>query len=83
MEERMTPDELKRLKELSHQFAKAKMNLGGLEMQKHYIINDILKIEEESFKFEQEIAEKYGKDAVIDFNTGIITHTTVSAMKKV
>jgi len=69
----LSSEELSEIQTLNNEFTKAKIALGELEIQKvavHQLISDI------KSKFsskEVELIEKYGKDSVINIQTGEVT----------
>jgi hypothetical protein len=70
----LTEQELSLLTELNTEFAKAKMGLGDLEIQKSMLLNDISAMKREFDAQEKVLIEKYGADAIINLKTGEITY---------
>lgn len=70
----LTEQELSLLTELNTEFAKAKMGLGDLEIQKSMLLNDISAMKREFDAQEKNLIEKYGADAIINLKTGEITY---------
>lgn len=70
----LTEQELSSLTELNSNFAKAKMGLGDLEIQKSMLLNDIAGMKREFEAQEKALIEKYGNDAIINLKTGEITY---------
>jgi hypothetical protein len=70
----LTEQELSLLTELNTEFAKAKMGLGDLEIQKSMLLNDISAMKREFDAQEKSLIEKYGADAIINLKTGEITY---------
>lgn len=70
----LTDQELSLLTELNTNFAKAKMGLGDLEIQKSMLLNDISAMKREFDAQEKSLIEKYGADAIINLKTGEITY---------
>jgi hypothetical protein len=70
----LTEQELSLLTELNTNFAKAKMGLGDLEIQKSMLLNDISAMKREFDAQEKSLIEKYGADAIINLKTGEITY---------
>jgi len=70
----LTEQELSSLTELNTNFAKAKMGLGDLEIQKSMLLNDIAGMKREFEAHEKALIEKYGDDAIINLKTGEITY---------
>jgi hypothetical protein len=70
MEKKIDAKELESLQGLNTEFNTIKTQLGDLSLQKHGLC---LKVEEIKTKFqllENELTEKYGKDVVINLETG-------------
>ena len=70
MEKKIEAKELESLQGLNTEFNTIKNQLGDLSLQKHGLC---LKVEEIKTKFqllENELTEKYGKDVVINLETG-------------
>jgi hypothetical protein len=70
----LTEQELSLLTELNTEFAKAKMGLGDLEIQKSMLLNDISTMKREFDAQEKNLIEKYGANAIINLKTGEITY---------
>jgi len=70
----LTEQELSLLTELNTEFAKAKMGLGDLEIQKSILLNDISAMKREFDAQEKNLIEKYGANAIINLKTGEITY---------
>jgi len=70
----LTEQELSLLTELNTEFAKAKMGLGDLEIQKSMLLNDISAMKREFDAQEKNLIEKYGANAIINLKTGEITY---------
>jgi len=70
----LTEQELSLLTELNTEFAKAKMGLGDLEIQKSMLLNDISSMKREFDAQEKNLIEKYGANAIINLKTGEITY---------
>ena len=62
--------ELKELQELNAEFSKLKINLGDLELQKHGICLRVEAIKKDFGAIEVKLMNKYGKDSVINLETG-------------
>tara|TARA_R110000822_G_scaffold14124_1_gene49853 strand:+ start:225 stop:482 length:258 start_codon:yes stop_codon:yes gene_type:complete len=70
MDKKIESKELESLQGLNAEFNTIKTQLGDLSLQKHGLC---LKVEEIKTKFqllENELTEKYGKDVVINLETG-------------
>lgn len=74
--EQVTQEELTKIQELNSEFNKAKMAIGDVELQKLQIINHIEGLKIQFLAHEKELIEKYGADAVINIQTGEVTHKT-------
>jgi len=66
-------EELKNLQECQNQFDGFKLQLGDLEIKKAIISEEILKLRTRFSELETALINKYGKDAVINIQTGEIT----------
>jgi len=62
--------ELNNIKELNKRFNNLKVSLGDAELQKLKIIEEIQSIKQNFQFMESELIKKYGKDSVIDLETG-------------
>jgi hypothetical protein len=71
--EKVTQEELKKIQSMNADFNKAKMALGDIELQKQGIIESINMMRAEFSEHEKMLIEKYGKDAVINVQTGEVT----------
>lgn len=65
--------ELTTIQEMNADFAKSKMALGDLELQKQNIITHVDNLKKEFALFEKGLIDKYGDDAVINLQTGEVT----------
>lgn len=72
----VTKQELQTIQELNSEFNKAKMAIGDVELQKHNIIRHIEELKVQFSTHEQYLIEKYGADAIINIQTGEVTHKT-------
>jgi hypothetical protein len=70
---KVTQEELKTIQEMNNDFNKAKAALGDLELQKHNIIRHIDEMKKLFSDHEKMLIEKYGKDSVINIQTGEVT----------
>lgn len=70
----LTEQELSLLTELNTNFAKAKMGLGDLEIQKSMLLSDIASMKREFEAQEKSLIEEYGANAIINLKTGEITY---------
>jgi len=69
----LTQEELGKIQEMNTEFTKAKMAIGDLEMQKANLIKTIEILRADFAKHELELITKYGKDSVINIQTGEVT----------
>jgi hypothetical protein len=70
----LTAQELTVIQDMNAEFSKLKMAIGDLEMQKSNILKTIEMIRSEFGKHESALIEKYGKDSVINIQTGEVTN---------
>jgi hypothetical protein len=69
-------EELERIQAMNADFAKAKMALGELELNKQSILNQINAMRQEFYDYERLLINKYGQDSVINLQTGEVTKKT-------
>lgn len=69
---KVTTEELKQLRELNQLFQTYKTQLGDLEVKKSLVITEVNKLREDFTILETSLMEKYGKDCVINIETGEI-----------
>jgi len=74
--ESVSQEELTIIQELNAEFNKAKMAIGDAELQKANIIRHIEELKAQFTAHEKLLVEKYGADAVINIQTGEVTHKT-------
>jgi hypothetical protein len=72
----VSQEELVKIQELNSEFNKAKMAIGDVELQKQQILRHIDELKVQFSAHEQSLIEKYGKDAVINIQTGQVTQKT-------
>ena len=72
----LSQEELAKIQGMNNEFTKAKMALGDLELQKQSLLKSIDVLREEFSKQELILIEKYGKDSVINLQTGEVTQKT-------
>lgn len=72
----VTTEELQTIQQMNDAFNKAKLELGDLELTKQSIIRRIDGLRVEFGKHEAGLVEKYGKDSVINIQTGEVTKNT-------
>jgi hypothetical protein len=70
----VTKEELEKIQSMTSDFNKAKVALGETELQKHGILKAIDAMRTEFAMNEKKLIDKYGADAVINIQTGQITH---------
>ncbi len=71
---KLTAEELDFIKKGTSEFTKIKINLGEIELQKQSLIKQAEKIVQAFTNNEKVLIEKYGADAVINTQTGEVTH---------
>jgi hypothetical protein len=69
----ITQDELTKIQEMNSDFSKAKMAIGDVELQKQGLMRHIDAMKAEFSQHEKMLIEKYGKDSVINIQTGEVT----------
>jgi hypothetical protein len=74
--ESVSQEELTIIQELNAEFNKAKMAIGDVELQKINIVRHIEELKAQFTAHEKLLVEKYGSDAVINIQTGEVTHKT-------
>ena len=74
--EQVSQEELTTIQELNAEFNKAKMAIGDVELQKINIVRHIEELKAQFTAHERLLVEKYGADAVINIQTGEVTHKT-------
>jgi hypothetical protein len=74
--EQVSQEELSTIQELNAEFNKAKMAIGDVELQKVNILRHIEELKAQFTAHERLLVEKYGADAVINIQTGEVTHKT-------
>jgi hypothetical protein len=70
----VTNEELKKIQEMTSKFNEAKITLGDMELQKQGLLRHIEMMRMEFAQNEKTLIAKYGEDAVINLQTGQITH---------
>ena len=68
-----TQNELATIQELNSDLNKAKMAIGDIELQKQQILQHIEELKIKFSTHEQLLIDKYGKDSVINIQTGEVT----------
>jgi len=69
-------EELDKIQAMNNEFAKAKMALGELELNKQGILGQINVMRQEFSEYERMLISKYGQDSVINLQTGEVTKKT-------
>ena len=69
----VTQEELTKIQELNSDFNKAKTAIADAELQKQAMIRIIDELKVQFSLHEKLLIEKYGKDAVINIQTGEVT----------
>jgi hypothetical protein len=72
----VSKEELERIQAMNSDFAKAKMALGELELNKQGILGQINAMRQEFSEYERILISKYGQDSVINLQTGEVTQKT-------
>jgi hypothetical protein len=72
----VSKEELERIQSMNSDFAKAKMALGELELNKQGILGQINAMRQEFSEYERILISKYGQDSVINLQTGEVTQKT-------
>lgn len=70
----LTAEELDFIKKGTQEYTKVKIALGEIELQKQGLIAQAEKIREAFVNNEKVLIQKYGSDAVINTQTGEVTH---------
>ena len=66
-------EELEKIQGMNNDFAKAKVALGELELNKQGILGQINAMRQEFSEYEKMLISKYGQDSVINLQTGEVT----------
>ena len=69
----ITKEELELIQTMNSDFAKAKMGLGDIELQKQGLLKHIEELKNVFGQHEKMLIEKYGADSVINMQTGEVT----------
>lgn len=69
----VSKEELEKIQGMNADFAKAKMALGEIELNKQGILNKINAMQQEFYEYEKMLIVKYGQDSVINLQTGEVT----------
>jgi len=73
MSKQLLNEELSKIQELNNEFNKVKMVIVDCEIQKHNALRHIDELRKEFSSYEKMLIDKYGKDAVINIQTGEVT----------
>tara|TARA_R110000803_G_scaffold175264_2_gene237793 strand:- start:56 stop:292 length:237 start_codon:yes stop_codon:yes gene_type:complete len=66
----LTEQELDSIKKLTSDFNKLKVQLGDTVISQNILLKEIDKVKALFYQQEEKLIEKYGKDAVINIQTG-------------
>ncbi len=75
-EVKLEEKELAELKEAKVALDRYKLAIGDLELQKKSLYESVTSLQQEFTQMENKLIEKYGKDSVINMNTGIVKQKT-------
>ena len=75
-EVKLEEKELAELKEANVALDRYKLAIVDLEMQKKSLYESVTSLQQEFTQMENKLIEKYGKDSVINMNTGIVKQKT-------
>ena len=75
-EVKLDEKELEELKEAKVALDRYKLAIGDLELQKKSLYESVTSLQQEFTQMENKLIEKYGKDSVINMNTGIVKQKT-------
>mgnify|MGYP003678329331 CR=1 FL=1 len=73
MDKKITEKELETLKKLTGEFNTIKAQLGDLTLQEYSLCMKVEEVKKEFGILEADLSEKYGKDSVINLETGVVT----------
>lgn len=69
----VSKEELDKIQGMNAEFAKAKMALGELELNKQSVLSQINAMRQDFYDYEKMLILKYGQDSVINLQTGEVT----------
>ena len=72
--EKLEKEELEILQKLNQDFQTIKIQLGDLSIQKNNVLKNLDVIQNMFKNEEKKLVEKYGKNAIINLESGEITH---------
>jgi len=75
-EVKLEEKELAELKEAKVALDRYKLAIGDLELQKKSLYESVTSLQQEFIQMEDKLIQKYGKDSVINMNTGIVKQKT-------
>ena len=75
-EVKLEEKELAELKEAKVALDRYNLEIGDLELQKKSLYESVTSLQQEFTQMENKLIEKYGKDSVINMNTGIVKQKT-------
>ena len=75
-EVKLEEKELAELKEAKVALDRYKLAIGDLELQKKSLYESVTSLQQEFTQMENKLIEKYGKDSVINMNTGVVKQKT-------
>ncbi len=75
-EVKLEEKELAELKEAKVALDRYKLAIGDLELQKKSLYESVTSLQQEFTQMEDKLIQKYGKDSVINMNTGIVKQKT-------
>jgi hypothetical protein len=70
----VTNEELKKIQEMTSKFNQSKVALGEMELEKQGLLRHIEMMRMEFAQNEKALIAKYGETAIINVQTGQITH---------
>ena len=71
----VTQEELQMLQAMNTQYSRMKMMIADLELQKLSVLKEIEILKQDFSRNEAELISKYGRNAIIDIKTGLITYS--------
>ena len=71
----VTQEELQMLQAMNTQYSRMKLMIADLELQKLSVLKEIEVLKQDFSRNESELISKYGRNAVIDIKTGLITYS--------
>ncbi|MAK55988.1 MAG: hypothetical protein CML17_09125 [Pusillimonas sp.] len=74
--EKLTAQELNTVQSFVAEFNTLKMKIGDAELAKTVLLGKVDKLKAEYNDYENDLMEKYGKDAVVNVQTGEITRNS-------